>query len=140
MERFKLRATPVLKAMGFRYNKATGLYMRLLTHGARVYKKNDTERFIEIWEDRYDGYGNFCGRNQVIRDFPLDAEICKYEYYQDVFQFLALKFASPFLLIDFDYYLGLTGTKKALPGAGFLSLKVLADDPALITVSRNVNL
>lgn len=123
MERFKLRTTPILKAMGFRYNMATGLYMRLLLHGARVYKKSDTERFIEIWEDSYDGYGNFSGRRQIIKDFPLDAEISKFDFYQEMFKYLSMKFSSPFLIIDFDYYLGLTSEKKSAPGAGLLRIE-----------------
>lgn len=123
MERFKLRATPLLKAMGFRYNKATGLYMRLLTHGARVYKKSNTERFIEIWKDSYDGYGDFSGRKQIIRDFPLDAEVSRYDYYQEAFNYLSTLFSSPFLKVDFDYYLGLSPEKTSAPGAGLLYLK-----------------
>jgi hypothetical protein len=102
----KVRATPVLKALGFRYNKAFELYLRNMTHGARVYKTSDTIRALEIWHDLYDGRGDFAGRTLLYKNLPLDASDDMVDFYRQVFSHLAEEFEAPRLIEKILYYLG----------------------------------
>jgi len=107
----KLRITPILKTLGFRYNKETRLYDRDMIYGARVYKCSDTERMLEIWKDTYNGSGEFTGSTLILKDFSLDSSAKKYSFYKMAFTDLAKEFESPELITNMDYYVGLTSSK-----------------------------
>lgn len=102
----KVRITPVLKALGFKFDKNYDIYRKDLIYGARLYLLDEGIRAIEIWKDIYNGNGEFKGCTLIIKNFVLDDNGDKIDFYWDIFIRLSFEFNAPILLDRFNYYIG----------------------------------
>ncbi|MCX7780014.1 MAG: hypothetical protein N2491_03735 [Negativicutes bacterium] len=102
----KLRSTPMLKAMGFRYRADLDFYVNGLSYGARIFRKSDELRALDIWKDLYKGNGEFAGSTLIVKNFPLDSATDSIQFYWDMFTRFSLEFEAHQLLDRFLYYIG----------------------------------
>lgn len=71
----KVRITPLLKALGFRYLEGSSFIYNQedkVYYEGRIYKRNSGERYVEIVKNHYDEFGDLHYRSLICKDLCLD--------------------------------------------------------------------
>jgi hypothetical protein len=106
----KIKITPYLKKLGFRRVSKSG-YERhsgdRLTHTARIYKKEDNKRYLEMFVIVYDTVtGEKHHVETLVKDFPLDRRLSTLFLTLDSLVDLSYTVGSPINTAEVNKYVG----------------------------------